>query len=443
MSKLPIVAIVGRANVGKSSIFNRVMNQRRAIVAREAGTTRDAVVGRVETEAGMFTLLDTAGLKTAEDQFEASIQEQIIEASAGADLLLVVVDATTDLTLQDRAVAKLAHKSGKPLILVVNKTEGVAYNDPLADFYKLGIKTMIRVSAVHNQGFDDLLQAITTHVKPKAVKDSSEMTLALVGRPNAGKSSLFNSLAVGRQAIVSETAGTTRDVNRTELKYEGRVFTVLDTAGIRRSGKIQKGIEKFSVNRALAAIAEADIVFLVIDANEPGVALEQKLAGEIKAAGKGLILTVTKWDLVDKDAFTHDQLMAKLRSEFQHVPWAMFSVTSATSKQNLGRLLDLALAIKQQREKQVKTSQLNTWLSKAVAHQPPAGFKRIQPKLKYAVQTGNNPPEITIFGRGSRVLHWSYKRYLERTLREAFDFAGTPITIVLKDEHDKDLNKVS
>lgn len=433
MSKLPVVAIVGRANVGKSSIFNRLVNERQAIVAREAGTTRDAVVGRVDTEHGSFTVMDTAGLKTAEDQFEASIQEQITESAAAADLLVVVVDATVELSPEDRAVAKLAHKSGKPLILAVNKAEGISSDAALAGFYRLGIDPLIPISAGHNQGFTELLEAIRRFIKPKAVKDTSELTLAFVGRPNAGKSSLFNAMAATSQAIVSETAGTTRDVNRTQLKYEGRTITLLDTAGIRKSGKIERGIERFSVERAVAAIAEADVVLLVIDAQEPGVALEQKLAGIIKETGKGLILTVTKWDLVEKDAYTHDQLLAKLRGEFQHVPWAMFSIASAVSKQNLGRLLDLALEIKLQRDKQIKTSQLNQWLGGAMAHQPPAGLKNVQPKLKYVTQTGHNPPEFTIFGRGSRMLHWSYKRYLERTLRETFDFSGTPVRLNFND----------
>jgi GTP-binding protein len=434
---MPLVAIVGRANVGKSSIFNRLLQQRRAIVAKEAGTTRDAVIGTVSTKAGVFNLMDTAGLKTAEDDFEQSIQQQVSEAAAAADLIVVTVDAQAGLLTEDRQAAKLARKSGKPLLLAVNKAEHIKHDNQLAEFYGLGIEPLIRLSAGHNQGLDDLLAAIMKQIKPAKEPADAHMTLALVGRPNAGKSSLFNALGNQNQAIVSATAGTTRDVNRLDIKFEGQKLTLLDTAGIRRPGKIEKGIEKFSVARALAAVAEADAAALVIDATEPGVALEQKLAGQIKDAGKGLILVVTKWDLMDKDAYTHDQLMARLREQFQHVPWAMAVVASAVSKQNLTRLLILALEIKRQRLKQLKTAELNQWLSAAVTHQPPAGLRGVQPKLKYAVQTGSEPPEITVFGRNSRVLHWSYKRYLERTLRQRFDFAGTPVLVGFRDERDK------
>jgi len=437
MSKLPIAAIVGRANVGKSSLFNRLLDQRRAIVAREAGTTRDAVIGTVNTEGGAFAVMDTAGLKTAEDDFENSIQQQVMEAAAAAEVLVVVVDAIAGLSAEDRQAAKLARKSGKPLLLAVNKAEGIKHDSQLAEFYSLGIEPLIRISAIHNQGIQELIAAILKHVKPATAPAQTHLSLAFVGRPNAGKSSLFNALSGQGQAIVSTTAGTTRDVNRVDIGFEGQKMTLLDTAGIRRPGKIERGVEKFSVARAMAAVAEADVVALVIDATEPGVALEQKLAGQIKEAGKGLILVLTKWDLVDKDAFTHDQLMARLKEQFQHVPWAMFSVVSAVTEQNLPRLLSMALEIKKQRLKSLKTPELNQWLAEAIRHQPPAGYRRVQPKLKYAVQTGSSPPEVTIFGRGSRVLHWSYKRYLERTLRETFDLAGTPVWLAFRDEPGK------
>ncbi len=425
---------MGKANAGKSSLFNRLVNQRQAIVAKEAGTTRDAVIGTVATETGVFRLMDTAGLKSAEDDFESNIQTQIAEAAAAADLLIVVTDAISGLDDDDRRVAKLARKSGKPLILAVNKAEGVKHGHDLAEWHKLGIEPVLKLSAGHNQGLDELLEAVLDVIRPVSAQDGPDLTLALVGRPNAGKSSLFNVLADQDKAIVAPAAGTTRDVNRTDIRFHGQTITLLDTAGIRKPGRIERGIEKFSVARALAAVAEADIVLLVIDATEPGVALEQKLAGQIKEAGKGLMLVATKWDLVDKDAFTHDQLLARLREQFQHVPWAMFSVASAVSGQNLTRLLELAFAIAKQRTKQLKTSDLNQWLAEAVTHQPPAGFKTVQPKLKYAVQTGTNPPEITIFGRSNRGLHWSYKRYLERTLRERFDLAGTPVLIQFRDD---------
>ncbi|HEX9595209.1 MAG TPA: ribosome biogenesis GTPase Der [Candidatus Saccharimonadales bacterium] len=431
MSNIPLVAIVGRANVGKSSVFNRLVGQRQAIVADEPGTTRDSVFGRVEADGGTFTLADTAGLKSADDEFEASIQDQIAEAAAVADLILVVIDATTMLAEEDRRVAKLAHKAKVPLILVVNKAESEKIDE--AEIKRLGIKQMVTTSATQNRGFGDLTSVITKHIKPVKMIPDGSLKIALVGRPNVGKSSLFNALASSPKAVVDDVAGTTRDVNRLEVEFSGRQVEIMDTAGIRRSGKIGRGIERFSVLRAVSAIDEADVAVLVLDATEPAVTLDQKLAGMVKDAGKGLILAVNKWDLIDKDAFTHDEFTPKIRRQFQHVPWAMYTVTSAVDTQNLSRLLKLALQIDEQRKVKLSTPKLNRWLGERINHHPPAGLKNTQPKLKYVTQTGQQPPEITIFGRDVRIVHWSYKRYLERELREEFGLEGTPVIIRFSD----------
>jgi len=432
-SRMPLVAIVGRTNVGKSSLFNRMVSQRQAIVAEEAGTTRDSVYGRVTTDQGDFSLVDTAGLKSPDDEFEASIQDQISEAAAVADIILVVIDATTMLADEDRRVAKLAHKAKVPLILVINKSEGGKFD--AQEFERLGIKTAAQTSATQNRGITELIALISRQIKPaKPAADSDVLKIALVGRPNVGKSSLFNSLAKQSKAVVDDVAGTTRDVNRTQLEYSNRDVEILDTAGIRRPGKIGRGIEKFSVLRAVEAITEADVAVLVIDATEPGVTLDQKLAGIIKDAGKGLILAINKWDLIDKDAFTHDEFMPKLRRHFQHVPWALATVTSAAGRQNIERLLELALGVDVQRRLKIATPRLNRWLGERVNHHPPAGFKRVHPKLKYITQTGTRPPEFAIFGSNARVIHWSYVRYLERELREEFGFQGTPVRILFKEK---------
>lgn len=427
MTKVPLIAIVGRANVGKSSVFNRLVGERRAIVAREPGTTRDAIYGQLNTDHGQLDVVDTAGLKVADDEFEASIQEQIVEAAAEADLLLVVVDATTMLTEEDRQVAKLARKSGLPAIVVANKSE--SKNIDLSELASLGISAQVNTSASQNRGFADLIQLITDRVKPVKLKPSENLKLALVGRPNVGKSSIFNALLKRRQATVDAIAGTTRDVSRFNLTFEGRAVTLMDTAGIRRPGKIKPGIEKFSVLRAIRAIDESDVVIVVLDATEPAVALDQKLAGLVKQSGKGLILAINKWDLIEKNAYTHDELMPVIKRQFQHVPWASFSVTSASSGQNMAKLLEQAVLIDSERRQLIKTAALNRWLGERVAHHPPAGLNRLHPKLKYVTQTGTRPPEFSIFGRNLRVIHWSYKRYLERELRSEFGFNGTPINI--------------
>ena len=432
---LPTVAIVGRANVGKSSLFNRMVGEQQAIVAREAGTTRDSVVGTVNYRDHNFWLVDTAGLKMAEDEFEATIQEQIEEAAEAADVILVVVEADAMDTDQDRTVAKKALKSRKPVVLVVNKSDK-AGAQPTEDFLRLGIKTIIRTSAEHNQGVRDLLHEITEIIPPRrGLAEDNVLRIALIGRPNVGKSNLFNTLSKKQQAIVANVAGTTRDVNRVRVNYKQRPIELLDTAGIRRSGKQEVGIEKFSVLRTLQAIEQADICLLLMDVNELNVALDQKLAGIIKEAGKGLVLVVSKWDsLEDKDPFSRDTIARNLMRHYQHVPWAPLIFTSAVTGQNVTKIFDIAMEIEERRKQEIKTSELNKILRKAMSQHPPAGLRNSHPKPRYLVQTDTNPPWFVLFGSDLRYLHWSYKRYLEHAMRDTHDFTGTPIMFSYRDE---------
>lgn len=432
---LPTVAIVGRANVGKSSLFNRMVGEQQAIVAREAGTTRDSVVGTVSYQDHNFWLVDTAGLKMAEDEFEATIQEQIEEAADAADVILVVVEADAMVSDQDRTVAKKALKSRKPVVLVVNKSDKAGAL-PTEEFLRLGIKTIIRTSAEHNQGVRDLLREITEIIPPRqGLSEDNVLRIALIGRPNVGKSNLFNTLSKKQQAIVANVAGTTRDVNRVRINYKQRPIEILDTAGIRRSGKQEVGIEKFSVLRSLQAIEQADICLLLMDVNELNVSLDQKLAGIIKEAGKGLVLVVSKWDsLEDKDAFSRDTIARTLMHHYQHVPWAPLIFTSAVTGQNVTKLFDIAMEIEERRRQEIKTSELNKILRKAMSQHPPAGLRNAHPKPRYLVQTDTNPPWFVLFGSDLRYLHWSYKRYLEHAMRDAYDFTGTPIMFSYRDE---------
>ncbi len=433
-SILPTVAIVGRANVGKSSLFNRLVGEQQAIVAREAGTTRDSVLGKVSYRDHNFWLVDTAGLKMAEDEFEATIQEQIEEATLAADVILVVVESTTMITDEDRTVAKKALKSRKPVILLVNKADlGGAL--PNEDFLRLGIKTIIRTSAEHNSNIADVLDEITNIIPPRRDSPNDNvLRIALVGRPNVGKSHLFNTLSSKQQAIVANIAGTTRDVNRTRINYHQRPIELLDTAGIRRSGKQEVGIEKFSVLRTLQAIEQADVCLLLMDVNELNVSLDQKLAGIIKEAGKGLILVVSKWDsLTEKTPFSRDEIAKTLMRDYQHVPWAPLIFTSAVTGQNVTKIFDLATDIETRRKQELKTAELNRVLRKAMNEHPPAGVRNSHPKLRYLVQTDTNPPWFVLFGSDLRYLHWSYKRYLEHAMRDTYDFTGTPIMFSYRD----------
>jgi GTP-binding protein len=434
-SKLPTVAIIGQANVGKSSLFNRFLRTQQAIVAREAGTTRDNVLGRVEYKNHSFWLVDTAGLKDPNDDFEASIQEQITEAADAADVILVVVDSSQYASDQDKFVAKKALRSKKPVILLTNKAD-LKESLLVDEFKRLGIKQIIRTSAEHNFGITDVLDSVIDLIPAKSeyVPDDI-LRISLIGRPNVGKSYLFNTLAGKQQAIVANIAGTTRDVNRVSVRYGDRDIELLDTAGMRKPGKQEVGIEKFSVLRTLQAIEESDICFLLMDANELNTQLDQRIAGIIDEAGKGMAIVVSKWDSVEgKDAFTRDEIAPKITRTFDFTPWAPLIFTSAVTGQNVTKLFDLALDIDARRKQQTKTRVLNDLLQKSIQRHPPAGLKNTHPKLRYMVQTDTTPPWFVIYGSNLKFLHWSYKRYLERQLRETYNYTGTPIKFSFRDE---------
>jgi len=441
-SKLPTVAIIGQANVGKSSLFNRFLHSRQAIVAKEAGTTRDNVLGKVLHGKHMFWLVDTAGLKDPNDDFEASIQEQITEAADAADIIMVVVDGTQYVSDQDRFVAKKALRSKKPVFLLINKID-LAGSLPTDEYKRLGIKDIIRTSAEHNTGIEEALDTITSLIPAKSESvDTDTVRVSLIGRPNVGKSQLFNTLGGKQQALVANIAGTTRDVNRSAIKYKGRTIEFLDTAGMRKPGKQEVGIEKFSVLRTLQAIEESDVCFLLMEANEMNTQLDQRLAGIIDDAGKGLVIVVSKWDIVEeKDEFTRDSLAPKIVRTFDFVPWAPLIFTSSVTGQNVTKLFDLALEIDARRHQELKTRKLNDLLQVAIHKHPPAGLKNTFPKLRYIVQTDFSPPWFVIYGSNLKFLHWSYKRYLERTVRDNFDFVGTPIKFSFRDEHQIKANK--
>ena len=436
--KLPIVAIVGRANVGKSSLFNTILRRREAIVANESGTTRDSIMAKASYQDQDFWIVDTAGIKDAEDDFEFTIQEQITQAADSADVIWVVIEAYAAITEEDRRVAKLALRSKKPVFLIVNKADKAPKVIP-EDFQRLGIKPIILTSATQNLGIAALLDELI-EVIPKAnlEEDSDRLHIAILGRPNVGKSQLFNSLAKKQQAIVADRAGTTRDINRAVVRYKGREIELLDTAGIRRSGKIQVGVERFSVIRTLSAIEQADICLLLMDVNELNVQLDQKIAGMIKEAGKGLILVISKWDtLEEKTPFVRDQLAAQIKHTFDFVPWAPLVINSSVTGQNVSKLFELSLEIDERRRQKISTPELNRWMSRVTASHPPAGLKNRAPKLNYIVQEDDNPiPAFKIFGAHTKFLHWSYKRYMDRMMRETYDYVGSPIQLWFIEKHE-------
>ena len=433
MRKLPIVALIGQTNAGKSSLLNRLAHKNIAIVAREEGTTRDNVMARIDDR---FLLIDTAGLKDPDDDFEANIQSQIADAIDSADLILLTLDSSKYPDDKDKNIAKSALKSKKPVLLLLNKSDlGEAL--PESEFLRLGIKSdeTIRVSATTGQGIKDLKSAIYQNLPTSSPSraDDNRLKIALIGRPNVGKSSLFNSLGQKQQAIVSSRQGTTRDINRVEVRFHNRTLEILDTAGLRKPGKREVGIEKFSALRTLAAIEEADICALLVDATEPHSKLDQSLAGQIVDAGKGIIVVLTKADLVDDT----DHILDELERDFNFLPYAPVLITSSETGQNVTKLFELATEIDETRHLELKTSELNKILSEAIVEHIPAGLKNTRPKLKYIVQTDTCPPWFVVHGRDLGLLHWSYKRFLERKIREKYPFVGTPIFFSFRNDQDR------
>lgn len=495
MSKLPIVALIGQTNAGKSSLLNRMARKNIAIVAREEGTTRDNVIATIDNQ---FILIDTAGLKDPSDDFEASIQEQIEDAINSADIILVVLDSSKYFDHKDAKITKDALRSKKPVLLILNKAD-LGDSLPIEEFRALGIspENTIYTSATTGQGIRELKSKVVETCFSESINrfefstriflhqgsdlwsttptgssrrdgsaggpaydvlenssptnrktgSNTALKIALIGRPNVGKSSLFNSLAKKQQAIVSSKQGTTRDINRVQIKYKGQNIEILDTAGLRKPGKREVGIEKFSAIRTLSAIEEADICCLLIDSTEPHAKLDQTLAGQIVEAGKGIIMVITKSDLLDNSEPTNyfgeeniknrtpaDFLIDALEKDFDFLPYAPVLITSANTGKNVTQLFELALQIDEARHTEVKTSELNKILTEAISEHLPAGLKNTHPKPKYIVQTDTCPPWFVVHGHELGLLHWSWKRFLERKIREKYPFIGTPIFFSFKNE---------
>ncbi len=474
MKTLPIVALIGQTNAGKSSLLNRFAHKNIAIVAREEGTTRDNVSARIDDR---FLMVDTAGLKNPEDDFEAGIQDQINDAIESADIILLTLDSTKFFDHRDKDIAKRALKSKKPIFLVLNKSDRGEALD-INEFRALGVpeERIFRTSATTGQGITDLKNAILNGLdvaggaeqgipvapqrrqrgamgKAAATGPATSeppLKIALIGRPNVGKSSLFNSLAKKQQALVSSRQGTTRDINRVSVKFKGREIEILDTAGLRKPGRREVGIEKFSAIRTLAAIEEADICALLIDSTEPHSKLDQSLAGQITEAGKGIIMVVTKSDLMDdsqptnyfgeeniKNRTSADYLLDQLERDYDFLPYAPVIFTSSETGKNVTKLFELAEQIDEARHHQIATKDLNRILLEAREAHIPAGLKNTHPKPKYIVQTDVCPPWFVVHGHDLGLLHWSYKRYIERKIREFYPYLGTPIMFSYRSDNSR------
>lgn len=432
----PVVAIVGRPNVGKSALFNRITGRRIAIVEGEPGVTRDRIHADASWIGRSFTLVDTGGLDFGKDA-ETFVQLARAQASVAvdeADVLLFVVDARSGLVPADRDVADVLRRSRKPVVLAVNKVDHPSVEEGLGEFYALGLGEPIAVSAEHGRAVGDLLDAVVGHF-PEAESvddDSDEIRMAIVGRPNVGKSSLVNFLLGEERSIVSDVPGTTRDAIDTQLERDGERFTLIDTAGIRRKSRIDEAVEHYSVLRALRAVDRSDVCVLMLNGTELATDQDKRIGGYAHEAGKAIILVVNKWDLVDKDEKTMNAFEETIRREMGFLQYAPILFVSAKTGQRVHRLLELAVFVANQHALRIPTGRFNEVIHDALIRRPPPSDKGVRLKVLYGTQTGVKPPTFVLFVNDPKLMHYSYHRYLENQLREHFGFIGTPIVMRLR-----------
>lgn len=444
----PIVALVGRPNVGKSTFFNRLIGERRAIIEDMPGTTRDRLYGDSFWNGREFTVIDTAGLLFGDDdaalpdgELHSRTRAQARLAIEEADAVVFMVDGRDGLTTADAEVADILRPMAKHVVLAVNKSDSAERQLDAVEFYALNLGDPIPMSAFHSLGTGDVLDRLVAIFPENQGEEEEErhLRIAIVGRPNVGKSSLVNRLIGSERTVVSSVPGTTRDAIDTTFTVSGEAVTLIDTAGIRRSGRIEQGIEKYSVLRALRAIERCDVAMLLIDATEGVTAQDTHIAGMIIEAKKGVAILVNKWDAIAKDNQTYYDFEAQVREAFKFMDYAPILFISALEGQRTGRIIQLAREIQDQRQKRVPTGELNAFLRRAVLDQPPMAVKKgAHLRLYYAVQPQIEPPVFLFFANDGTLVHWSYARYLENRLRERYDFGGTPIVIVFRSREKKE-----
>ena len=433
MSK-PIIAIVGRPNVGKSTLFNRIVGERKAITADEPGTTRDRLFANAEWEDREFALVDTGGLEVRPDQpMLKAVRAQVNVAIEDADAILFLTDVSSGVTPADDEVADVLRRSGRPVVLACNKADNPRRELDIAEFYRMGLGEPLPISAHHNQGIGVLLDRLLELLPEAPPEPPTEgMRLAIVGRPNTGKSSLINVLAGEERVVVSDIPGTTRDSIDLQLTYKGEKIVLVDTAGVRRRGRVEVGVEKFSVLRALRAVERADIALLILDASELGSAQDAHIAGYVLEAHKGLVLVVNKWDLARGLELKKDDAEALIRHRFKFAPYASIVFISALRGEGLGKLMRTAQEVYQQRQVRVSTGDLNRIVGRAVGEHLPRLVGRRRLHILYVTQSDINPPTFVFFVNDPKLMHFSYERYLENRLRDLFGFTGTPLKFVFR-----------
>ena len=433
----PVVAIVGRPNVGKSTLFNKLVGARLSIVDDKPGVTRDRIYGDCEWLGHRFLLVDTGGIEPrADDVILSQMRAQANIAIATADVIVLVTDLRSGVVATDQDVANMLQKSGKPVILCVNKCDSVGAPDPeFYEFYNLGMGDPIAVSAVHGHGTGDLLDAVIAYFPPESEEEEEDDTIkvAVIGKPNVGKSSLINRISGQERAIVSDIAGTTRDATDTRIENQYGKFTFIDTAGIRRKSKVTDAIEKYSIIRARTAVERANVCVIMIDATEGFTEQDSKVAGIALDQGKGCIVVVNKWDAVEKDGNTMREYKEKLAVDFAFMKFAPFVFISAKTGQRVDRLFEQIAYVYAQSTMRISTGKLNEILGAATARVQPPTDKGKRLKIYYMTQASVCPPTCVFFVNNAQLFHFSYQRYLENQIREVFGLEGTPVRFIIRE----------
>ena len=432
--KLPIVAIVGRPNVGKSTLFNKIAGSRIAIIEDVPGVTRDRLYEEVSYLNKPFYLVDTGGIDLGDEKFNDEIKMQAEIAINEADVVIFVVDAKDGITSNDLVVRDILRRSNKRIVVAINKIDNKDSYDNIYDFYELGFDNYVPISAIHNTGYIELMDEVTSGFKTKDESDEDErLKIAIIGRPNVGKSSLTNAILNEDRVVVSNVAGTTRDSINTIFKYHDEEFILIDTAGMRKKGKVYENVEKYSLFRSMNSIDKSDICLLVIDAEDGIKEHDKHIAGYAIERGKGLIIVVNKWDAVEDANISEFKKL--VRSEFQFATYAPVVFLSALTKKRIHTLMPEVLKVKENIKREIKTSVLNEVIEDAYSLNPAPSYKGKRLKIYFVSQTGVKPPKFTFRVNSKGLVHFSYERYLENKLRENFEFEGTPIVLKFKNRN--------
>ena len=436
----PIVAIVGRPNVGKSTLFNRIAGERISIVENTPGVTRDRIYADAEWLDRSFTLIDTGGLEPeSDDMMLKNMYSQAEIAIHSADVIIFVTDVRTGMVDADMQVANILRKSGKPVILAVNKMDDLAkYGMDIYEFYALGLGEPFGVSAGQMIGLGDMLDEVIKHFPDKSDAEAEDdvIKVAVIGKPNVGKSSLINRILGEERVIVSDVAGTTRDAIDSEYEYQGQKYVFIDTAGMRRKSRIKENIEKYSIIRAVAAVERSDVCIMMINAEDGITDQDKKVAGIAHEAGKAVIIAVNKWDKIEKDNHTMNKFMKDIDAEFKYLSYAPRIFISAVTGQRVSKLFELIIMVHENNTRRISTGMLNDVLIEAMAMNQPPAEKGRPLKIYYITQVSVQPPTFVLFVNDTELLHFSCQRYIENQLREAFGFAGTPIHFIARNRKD-------